>query len=206
MKGITNRQQTILDYINRFGQENGMAPTISEISAAFGISAATAFAHVKALQRKNLIQRSSKARSITLPGGGHIHHFSMNLSIPILGRISAGVPGEAEEHVEGHVSVDPAMLKKVRGSNPLFALTVTGESMRDAGILDGDLLIAQKTTSVNIGDVVVARVDDAVTVKYIYLTDGKWELRPANPDFKSRFLELDQLRVQGTAVGLIRSL
>jgi len=206
MKGITERQQEMLDYINKFGMENGMAPTISEISAAFNISAATAFAHVKALQRKNLIQRSSKARSITLPGGAHIHHFSMNLSVPILGRISAGVPGEAEEHVEGHVNVDPSMLKNVRGNAPLFALTVTGESMRDAGILDGDLLIAQRTTSVNIGDVVVARLDDAVTVKYLYMTEGKWELRPANPDFKSRFLELDQLRVQGTAVGLIRSL
>ena len=206
MKGLTDKQKQILDFINEFGRTEGMAPTINEISAHFGVTAATAFAHVRALQRKGLLNRSSKARSISLPGMQNMHHFSMNLSIPLLGRISAGVPGEAEEHVEGHVSVDPAMLKKVRGSNPLFALTVTGESMRDAGILDGDLLIAQKTTSVNIGDVVVARVDDAVTVKYIYLTDGKWELRPANPDFKSRFLELDQLRVQGTAVGLIRSL
>ncbi|MBR4519287.1 MAG: repressor LexA [Victivallales bacterium] len=205
MKGLTDKQKMILDFINEFGRTEGMAPTINEISAHFGVTAATAFAHVRALQRKGLLNRSSKARSISLPGMQNMHHFSMNLSIPLLGRISAGVPGETEEHVERYITLDPSLLsRKIESGAKLFAVKVHGESMRDAGILDGDVLIAQKTDSVKAGDVVIALLDDAVTVKYIYLTKGKWELRPANPDFQSKFVELDALKVQGNVVGLVR--
>ena len=93
---------------------------------------------------------------------------------------------------------------RIEAGAKLFAVKVHGESMRDAGILDGDVLIAQKTDSVKAGEVVIALLDDAVTVKYIYLTKGKWELRPAKPDFKSKFVELDALKVQGSVVGLVR--
>lgn len=205
MKGLTDKQKSILDFIEQYGMEQGMAPTISEISEHFEVTAATAYAHVKALQRKGMLNRTSKARSISLPSNNHPHHFSMSLSIPLLGRISAGIPGEAEERIERYITLDPSMVaRKYQTGEPLFAVKVLGESMRDAGILDGDLLIAQKTDKVKIGDVVIACLDDAVTVKYIYLTDGKWELRPANPDFQSRFVEMDQLKVQGTVVGLMR--
>lgn len=205
MKGITDKQKMILDFINQFGQTEGMAPTINEISSHFGVTAATAFAHVRALQRKGLLNRSSKARSISLPGMQNMHHFSMNLSIPLLGRISAGVPGETEEHIEKYISLDPSLLShKVAAGAKIFAVKVHGESMRDAGILDGDVLIAQKTDSVKVGEVVIALVDDAVTVKYIYLTKGQWELRPANPDFQSRFVPLEDLKIQGSVIGLVR--
>ncbi|MBR6471605.1 MAG: transcriptional repressor LexA [Victivallales bacterium] len=205
MKGLTDKQKMILDFINQFGQTEGMAPTINEISSHFGVTAATAFAHVRALQRKGLLNRSSKARSISLPGMQNMHHFSMNLSIPLLGRISAGAPGETEEHIEKYITLDPSLLsRKVTAGAKLFAVKVQGESMRDAGILDGDILIAQKTDSVKVGEVVIALVDDAVTVKYIYLTKGQWELRPANPDFQSRFVPLDDLKVQGSVIGLVR--
>ncbi|MCQ2404044.1 MAG: transcriptional repressor LexA [Lentisphaeria bacterium] len=205
MKGLTDKQKQILDFIGQYGQEQGMAPTINEISEHFDVTAATAFAHVKALQKKGMLNRTSKARSISLPGAQHLHHFSMSLSIPVLGRISAGIPGETEEHIERYITLDPSMLSRRNlTGQPLFAVKVQGESMRDAGILDGDMLIAQKTDKVKLGDVVIACVDDAVTVKYIYLTDGKWELRPANPEFKSRFVDLDHLQIQGTVVGLMR--
>ena len=205
MKGVTDKQKMILDFINQFGQNEGMAPTINEISSHFGVTAATAFAHVRALQRKGLLNRSSKARSISLPGMQNMHHFSMNLSIPLLGRISAGVPGETEEHIEKFISIDPSLLsRKVAAGAKIFAVKVQGESMRDAGILDGDILIAQKTDSVKVGEVIIALLDDAVTVKYIYLTKGQWELRPANPEFKSRFVPLDDLKVQGSVIGLVR--
>ena len=168
MKGVTDKQKMILDFINQFGQNEGMAPTINEISSHFGVTAATAFAHVRALQRKGLLNRSSKARSISLPGMQNMHHFSMNLSIPLLGRISAGVPGETEEHIEKFISIDPSLLsRKVAAGAKIFAVKVQGESMRDAGILDGDILIAQKTDSVKVGEVIIALLDDAVTVKYI---------------------------------------
>ena len=208
MKGITDKQQQILDFIEKYGQEQGMAPTINEISSHFQVTAATAFAHVKALQKKGMLTRTSKARSIALPGTSRkLHHFSMNLSIPLLGRISAGIPGEVEEEVERYLTLDPTLVSsRYVPGDPLFAVRVQGESMRDAGILDGDLLIAQKTDKVRIGDVVIACLDDAVTVKYLFLTDGKWELRPANPEFHSRFVDLDQLQVQGTVVGLMRQM
>jgi len=205
MKGLTDKQKQILDFIGKYGQEQGMAPTINEISDHFDVTPATAFAHVKALQRKGVLNRSSKARSISLPGTPKMHHFSMSLSIPVLGRISAGIPGEVEEHVERYVTLDPSRIaNRALNGQPLFAVKVQGESMRDAGILDGDLLIAQKADKVKIGDVVIACLDDAVTVKYIYLTDGKWELRPANSEFSSRFVDLDKLQVQGTVIGLMR--
>ena len=112
-----------------------------------------------------------------------------------------------EEEVERYLTLDPTLVSsRYVPGDPLFAVRVQGESMRDAGILDGDLLIAQKTDKVRIGDVVIACLDDAVTVKYIFLTDGKWELRPANPEFHSRFVDLDQLQVQGTVVGLMRQM
>ena len=205
MKGMTDKQKEVLDYINFFGQQQGMAPTINEISQHFQVTPATAFAHVKALQRKGLLHRTSKARSISMGwNNNQVHHFSMSLSIPVLGRISAGVPGEVEEHIERYVTLDPSLLPNCTTGAPLFALTVQGESMRDAGIFDGDLLIAQKTAAVKIGDIVIALVDDEVTVKYIYLTRGQWELRPANPQFQSRFVDLDRLQVQGVVAGLIR--
>ena len=205
MKGLTDKQREILEFIKRYDQEQGMAPTVNEISQYLEVTPATAFAHVKALQKKGVLNRSSKARSISLAGVQKMHHFSMSLSIPVLGRISAGIPGETEEHIEKYITLDPSMLtRKMMTGLPLFAVKVHGESMRDAGILDGDLLIAQKTDKVKIGDVVIACLDDAVTVKYIYLTDGKWELRPANSEFTSRFVDLDKLQVQGTVVGLMR--
>ena len=190
MKGLTGKQKEVLEYIERYGQEQGMSPTINEISSGMGITAATAFCHVKALQKKGALNRTSKARSISIPGVQRMHHFSMSLSIPVLGRISAGVPGETEEQVERYLTLDPSLLsRKYVPGKPLFAVKVQGESMRDAGILDGDLLIAQKT--------------DKVT---IYLADGKWELRPANPDFESRYVDFDTLNVQGAVVGLIRQM
>ena len=205
MKGLTDKQKSILDFINEFGQHEGMAPTINEISEHFRVTAATAFAHVRALQRKGLLNRSSKARSISLPGMQQLHYFSMNLSIPLLGRISAGVPGETEEHIEKYITLDPSLLsRKVQPGASLFAVKVQGESMRDTGILDGDILVAQKTDRVKTGDIVIALLDDAVTVKYIFLAGGKWELRPANPEFESRFVEFDDLKVQGSVVGLVR--
>lgn len=204
MKGMTDKQKEVLDFINNFGQTQGMAPTINEISQHFEVTPATAFSHVRALQKKGLLNRSSKARSISMPWNTHPHHFSMSLSIPVLGKISAGVPGETEQHIDRYITVDPGLLPNCTSGAPLFAVTVHGESMRDAGIMDGDLLIAQKTQSIKVGDIVIAMVDNEVTVKYIYLSKGEWELRPANPLFQSRYVPLDRLQVQGTVAGLIR--
>ena len=205
MKGLTEKQKEILDFIADFSRKEGMAPTIFEISERFKIKSATAFAHVRALQRKGFVNRSSKARSLTLSQGEKPRHLSLTISVPVLGRISAGAPLLSEEHIERRIQIDPKILPSKVGGQKLFALQVQGESMRDLGILDGDLLIAKQAESASIGDIVVAMIDGETTVKSLYLNNDVWELRPANKDYKSRFVPLDKLVIQGVIIALQRT-
>lgn len=205
MKGLTDKQQEILDYISEFARKEGMAPTIFEIGEHFDIKSATAFAHVRALQRKGYVNRSSKARSLLLPQEDKPRHLSLTLSVPILGRISAGAPLFTEEHIEGRIQIDPKTLPPKISGQKLFALQVQGESMRDLGILDGDMIIAKQTSEASIGDIVVAMIDGDTTVKSLYVSNKQWELRPANPDYKPRYVPFDKLVIQGVVVALQRT-
>ncbi len=205
MKGLTLKQQEILDYIEEFSRREGMAPTVYEIADHFDIKSATSFAHLRALQRKGYVSRSSKARSLTLLRSDSPRHFSLTLSIPILGRISAGMPLMAEEHLEGTLQFDPKLLPKGAGGQKVFALTVFGDSMKDLGIWDGDLVIAKQTDSASIGDIVVALVENETTVKQLYIKDKMVELRPANPDFASQFYPPEKVFVQGIVIALQRT-
>jgi repressor LexA len=204
MRGLTKKQQEILDFIDMFSRREGMAPTVYEVADYFGIKSATAFAHLRALQRKGYVTRSSKARSLTLLRSDRPSHLSLTLSIPVLGRISAGVPLLAEEQVESTIQLDPSQLPRGAGGHRLFALKVTGDSMRELGILDGDTVIAKQTESPSIGDIVVALVDNETTVKSLYVKEGQIELRPANPDYASQFYPPDRVFVQGVVIGLHR--
>ncbi len=206
MKGLTVKQQRILDFIDEFSRREGMAPTVYEVADHFDIKPATAFAHLRALQRKGYIERSSKARSVTLVRGSRPKHLSLTLSIPLLGRISAGLPLFAEENREDTIQVDPSILPYGIGGHRLFALSVNGDSMKDAGILDGDTIIAKEMTTAEIGDIVVALVDgDEATVKYFYLSDdGKVELRPANKRYSPQIYDLDKVQIQGIVISLFR--
>ena len=205
MKGLTQKQQNILDFIGEFSRREGMSPTVYEIAEHFGIKPATAFAHLRALQRKGYIDRSSKARSVTLLRGTSPKHLSLTLSIPILGRISAGLPLMAEENVEDTIQVDPGVLPWGIGGHRLFALKVNGESMRGSSILDGDLIIAKEQATAQIADAVVALVDGEATVKHFYLADNKVELRPANEAFESQYYDFDKIQIQGVVISLFRS-
>lgn len=206
MKELTSKQKEILSYIESFSQTNGMSPTVYEVADHFGIKSSTSFAHLKALQSKGYISRSSKARSLavthptTLP-----KQLSLTLSVPVLGRISAGAPLMAEQNVEKTIQFDPSLLPRNAGGKELFALTVSGESMRDAGLLDGDTLIAEVQHNPKIGDIVVASVDGDTTVKYMYISDGQVELRPANDDYESRFFPLNEVQIQGVVVAMQRT-
>ena len=207
MKNLTAKQKAILDFVHDFSRQQGMAPTIYEISEHFSIKPASACSHIKALQQKGYVTRSSKARSLSLCSkSGEGRHFSMFLSIPLLGRISAGVAGLSEAHRERKLNIDSSMIPKGIHEEDLFALRVQGESMRDLGIFDGDVVIAHRTEKIKIGDIIIAMVDGDCTVKSLYLTDGAWELRPANPEFSSRMVPLNDLSVQGVVVALMRSL
>ena len=207
MKELTQKQKNILDYIDDFLDREGMAPTVYEIADHFGIKTSTVFAHLKALQRKEQLSRSSKARSIALrnrpqrPAGAHM---SFILSIPLLGRINAGMPSDSPAVAEGTVMVT-GKLAELGQAHQLFALRVNGESMRDLGILDGDIVIVQADCEVKSGDVVAALVNNETTVKSYYLRRGGMvELHPANEEFSVQCYPAADVTVQGKVIALQR--
>ncbi len=205
MKGLTKKQQEMLDFIDQFIRREGMAPTVYEVADYFDIKSATAFAHLRALQRKGYVTRSSKARSLTLLRSDSPKHLSLTLSIPVLGRISAGMPLLAEEQIECTIQFDPTLLPRGSGGHKVFGLRIFGDSMRDLGILDGDIVVAKQLSTPNIGDIVIALVDNETTVKSFYIKDGQAELRPANPAYKSQLYPLDKVFIQGIVVALQRT-
>lgn len=156
MKALTARQQEVYDLIRDHIEQTGMPPTRAEIAQRLGFrSPNAAEEHLKALQRKGVIEIVSGAsRGIRLL-------MEDETGLPLIGRVAAGEPLLAQEHIEGHYQVDPSLFKP----NADFLLRVNGMSMRDIGILDGDLLAVHKTQDVRNGQVVVARIEDEVTVK-----------------------------------------
>ncbi len=205
MRGLTDKQRDILDFIEDFTLTEGMAPTVYEIAEHYDIKTSTVFAHLKSLQKKGFLQRSSKARSISLtqPRRG-VRHVSFVLPVPLLGRISAGLPLDSPALREGEVYCDMNLLGNVR-ARELFALKIDGESMKDAGILDGDTVIVHQTSDLRPGDIVVALVEDETTVKKFYPRKGNIELHPANPEFKIQQYKPEQVSVQGKVLALQRS-
>ncbi len=205
MKTLTEKQKKILDFIEEFLDREGMAPTVYEIADHFGIKTSTVFAHLKALQRKNQLTRSSKARSISLNRvRTGIRQMSFVLPVPLLGRINAGLPSDSPELREGEVYVAGKIVDRVDQKN-LFALRVNGESMRDLGIYDDDVVIVNRGAEVRPGDIVVALVNNETTVKsYFPLKGGRVELRPANPEFSTQVYSVNQVQVQGRVIALQR--
>jgi repressor LexA len=205
MKGLTEKQKNILEFIEEFSEKEGMAPTVYEIADHFDIKTSTVFAHIRALQRKNELTRSSKARSIALTKPKRKpKHMSFMLPIPLLGRINAGLPLDSQEYKEGEFYVDPQILGGIDTAKA-FALKVAGESMRDLGIFDEDIVIVKQNEDYKAGDIVVALVDDETTVKSYYpLKGGRVELRPANADFIPQVYPSSQVKLQGVVIALQR--
>ncbi|MCP5144278.1 MAG: transcriptional repressor LexA [Gammaproteobacteria bacterium] len=196
---FTPRQQQIFDLIRKTLSETGMPPTRAEIAARFGFrSANAAEEHLRALARKGVIELIPGAsRGIRLLGGQVAGGM-----LPIVGRVAAGQPILAQEHIEDHCPCDPAVFKP-RAS---YLLRVRGMSMRDAGILDGDLLAVHATPEATNGQIVVARLDDEVTVKRFRRRGNKVKLLAENPDFAPLEIDLKtrSLVIEGLAVGVLR--
>jgi len=192
---LTPRQQEILDFIAQTLEREGRPPTRNEICFAFGFrSPNAAETHLRALTAKGAIEiDEGLARGIRLPEPP---------GLPIVGRVAAGSPLLAVEHVEKRVKLDPTMFSPRAD----YLLRVRGMSMRDAGILDGDLIAVHRNAQPANGQIVVARIEDEVTVKTFHRDGKRVELRPANPDFKPIVVDLRQqaLEIEGTMVGLIR--
>jgi repressor LexA len=201
---LTARQQQILDLIRDAIDNTGFPPTRAEIANELGFKSANAAEeHLQALARKGAIEISpGTSRGIRLIGAAApLPHVAM-MSLPLIGRVAAGSPILAQENLEASYSVDPALFS----ARPDFLLKVRGWSMRDAGIMDGDLLAVKKVDGVKNGQIVVARIGDDVTVKRYKKTGELIELLPENPDFKViRVDPSDEFVIEGLAVGLMRS-
>lgn len=205
MKALTERQKRILDFIEEFLEREGMAPTVYEIADNFGIKTSTVFAHLKALQRKNQLSRSSKARSISLNRVKNtVRQMSFVLPVPLLGRINAGMPADSPEVREGEVYVTGKLVDRA-DQKRLFALRVHGESMRELGIYDEDVVVVNPGAEARPGDIVVALVNNETTVKsYFPLKGGRIELRPANAEFSTQVYPANQVQLQGRVIALQR--
>lgn len=201
MKKLTEKQKTVLSLIKNSIADNGMPPTRAEIAHELGFKSANASEeHLKALKKKNAID--------IIPGvsrGIVVKDFSYegDQGIPLLGQVAAGEPILAIENIESHYRIDRNIFKK----EPSFLLRVKGMSMRDAGILDGDLVAVHRTTAIRNRQIVVARLDDVVTIKR-YKQDGKKIfLIPENPNYKPTELDIryDFITIEGVVVGVVRN-
>ncbi|ANN67629.1 transcriptional repressor LexA [Bordetella bronchialis] len=208
---LTDRQQQILDLIRQAVASTGFPPTRAEIAQALGFRSPNAAEdHLKALARKGAIELTAGAsRGIRLKETRPEASQAMlplpslaQLMLPLVGRVAAGSPILAAEHVERDVGVDPALFAQ----RPDYLLKVRGMSMRDVGILDGDLLAVKKASEAREGQIVVARIDEDVTVKRLHRQGGRIELLPENPEFEPIIVQPGQeFALEGIAVGLIRT-
>lgn len=209
MLKLTPRQEQILNLIKEAIENTGFPPTRAEIANELGFKSANAAEeHLQALARKGAIEISpGTSRGIRLLGvaaeAPPMVPAALMMALPLVGRVAAGSPILATEHVEATYSVDAAMFT----AKPDYLLKVRGWSMRDAGINDGDLLAVKKVDSAKNGQIVVARINDDVTVKRYRKTGSTIELLPENPDFKIITVnpESDDFALEGLAVGLMRT-
>ncbi len=203
---LTDRQKEILDFIVSFRTERGYAPSIRQIAKHFGIASTNGVKrHLDALTKKGHITVDNNiSRGIVINRDEEevVSYTDNFLSLPILGRVAAGVPIEANQYKEGSLVVDPAFIPS---GNNCFALKVKGDSMIDAGIFEGDYLIIKQTNEVTNGDVVVAHLDGEVTVKYYSNRGGIVSLIPANKNYRPIVVGVDsQFSIVGTVLGITR--
>jgi repressor LexA len=196
MKDLTPRQAEILQLIREAIESSGFPPTRAEICRVLGFrSPNAAEEHLRALERKDAIEiLDGTARGIVL---------RQPLGVPLVGRVAAGAPILAEAHIQGRYQLDPALFRPRAD----YLLKVRGLSMRDAGILDGDLLAVHRTAEARSGQIVVARLTDEVTVKRLRRRGATVELLPENPDFEPIVLDTraGEFAIEGIGVGVIRT-
>ncbi|HET8552156.1 MAG TPA: transcriptional repressor LexA [Gammaproteobacteria bacterium] len=202
MPALTPRQSEVLAFIRQMLDERGLPPTRAEIATRLGFrSANAAEAHLRALARKGVIDMlPGTSRGIRLRDAPPAR--SEQVRLPLVGRVAAGAPILAIEHIEDEYQVDPRLFRPQAD----YLLRVRGESMIDAGILDGDLLAVHRATEAANGAIIVARLDDEVTVKRFRRHGRHVELLPANPAFEPIKVDLKRqaLTIEGLGVGVIR--
>lgn len=193
MKPLTQSQQKILKYITECAQ-TGHSPSVRDICAATGLrSTSTVHSHLKTLKNLGFIDKEDKLnRTIRLTNN------DPTTPVPVMGRVTAGMPILAVEDIECYVPVS----ESVRRGRELFALRIVGESMINAGILDGDIVIVHKTETADNGEIVVALIEDEATVKRFYKENGHYRLQPENPDFEP--IIVDNCSILGKVIAVMR--
>ena len=206
-KPLTKRQKEILTFISNHIDSIGFPPTRNEIVKHFGFrSPNAAESHLRALEHKGMIRiKAGHSRGITLTALSRSNlptAKTARMPLPLIGRVAAGSPILAQENIEGEYRVDPALFSP----KPDYLLRVEGMSMRDAGILDGDLLAVHRTPEARNGQIVVARLDDEVTVKRFRQRGSIVRLLPENQDYEPIRVDLREqaLDIEGLAVGILR--
>ena len=215
---LTARQQQILELIQSAIANTGSPPTRAEIATELGFKSANAAEeHLQALARKGAIElvsgtsrgirlkshnRAQSATGFTKQLSEKMSQFQQNLLLPLIGRVAAGSPILAQEHIDQSYLIQSSLFDRKAD----YLLRVRGMSMRDAGIMDGDLLAVQSTREAKNGQIVVARLGDDVTVKRFERKSNRIELHAENPDFKTIIVQNDEpFEIEGLAVGLIRN-
>ena len=192
-------QAKILAYIEKATLQKGYPPSVREICEATGLkSTSTVHGHLIRLEKKGLLYRDSmKPRAISVPADHQAYRADM-VQVPVVGRVTAGIPITATENIEDYIALPQAMI----GSGDHFILSVLGESMIDAGILDGDYVIVRKQSTADNGDIVIAMIDDEATVKRFYKENGVFRLQPENPTMEP--IIVPELTILGKVVSLYR--
>lgn len=199
MRAPTNRQTEVLDFLKSFLSGHKYPPTIREVAGHFGISVKGAYDHVKALEKKGLIAcDNNRSRAIEILET-HADSDNSQVQVPLLGHVAAGMPLFAEENFEGNIPISAMLV----GNGKVFALRVEGESMIGAGIMDGDIAVFSQQAQVENGQIVVAMVDEAVTLKRFYKEKNRVRLQAENPAFPPIYTA--DVRILGRLVSIIRS-
>ena len=196
---LTKRQQEIFDFIKRYSASHGYPPTVRDIGRAIGLtSSSTVHAHLANLEKIGLLRRDpTKPRALELLVEG-ARKAVQPAGLPVVGRVAAGAPILAEENVEDHVDVPPL----AGGDSGEYVLRVSGDSMRDAGILDGDHVVVHRQDTADNGDIVVALVGEEATVKRYFREADHVRLQPENDAFEP--IRTREAAVLGRVVGVLR--
>lgn len=194
MDPLTPRQQEILDFIRAAIKADGSAPTRAELAQAFQMNVNAAEKHIQALARKGAL--------LHVPGTARGIRLTADLGLPLIGRVAAGQPVLAVENILGHYPVEPGLFHPAAD----YLLRVHGMSMRDAGIVDGDWVAVHRTPQAESGQIIVARLDDEVTLKRLKVTPRRIELHAENADFAPIIVDTKRTHfaIEGRYVGLVR--
>jgi repressor LexA len=199
MKELTDKQKQILEFLKEFTKAHGYPPTVREIGNHFRFLWAAARGHLQALKRKGFIKLNpTKSRGIEIPGlmpsGGFM--------LPVAGKIQAGRPILAIENIDAHILIDKAMFPHADS----FSLRVTGDSMVEAGILDGDYVVVRPQKTIENGEIGVILIDDEATVKRVFRKKKKIILKPENKNMQPTIHNPDEITIIGKVAGVIRKI